>query len=92
MGGVKNIIEGHVNEFLGNNKSILEPRMQICKACPLYTINEFWGWAQCNSELYLNPTTNETSVEPKPGYSKGCGCRLNAKLTVPGEKCPAGKW
>lgn len=92
MSGVKNIIQGHINEFLGNNKAISVPRRQVCLKCPLYHINDFWGWAECNSNKYLDPKTGDCSDTPKPGYYKGCGCRIEAKITVPGEKCPAGKW
>ena len=89
---VKNIGEGHLNEFLGNKESIAKPRRAICLKCPLYHINNFWGWAECNSKLYLNPETNETSPTAKPGFNHGCGCRIEAKITVPGEKCPLDKW
>lgn len=92
MSGVKNIIEGHINEFLGNNKSIADPRRQICMKCPLYHTNKFWGWQECNSNGFVNPETNDFSPVFKPGYRKGCGCRIEAKITVPSEKCPAGKW
>lgn len=92
MGGVKNIIQGHINEFLGNKKALAIPRRNICKKCPLYHINDFWGWAECNSHLYLNPKTNQTSETEKEGFIKGCGCRIEAKITVANEKCPTGKW
>ena len=92
MGGVKNIITGHVNEFLGNKEALAKPRRAICLKCPLYHINTFWGWAECNSKLYLNPNTGDVSLQEKPGYKHGCGCRIEAKITVPSEKCPLGKW
>lgn len=92
MGGVKNIIVGHINEFLGNKESVAKPRRDVCLKCPLYHVNELWGWAECNHKLWLNPKTEETSLEPKPGYVRGCGCRIEAKISVPSEKCPLGKW
>lgn len=92
MGGIKNIIEGHINEFLGNKESLAEPRREICKRCPLYHINDFWGWAECNSKAYIDPKTDDFSTTAKPGYVHGCNCRIEAKITVPGEHCPAGKW
>ena len=91
MGGIKHIIEGNVNDLLGNNQAIAGPRRKICKACPLYNTS-FWGWQECNSKLYLNSKTNDISTTPKPGYYKGCGCRIEAKITVAAEKCPADKW
>ena len=92
MGGVKNIIEGHINVWLDKNKSIQKPRLEICNKCPLKHINNFWGWAECNSKLWLNPETGDISMQAKPGYKKGCGCKLLQKTSVPGEKCPANKW
>ena len=92
MSGVKNIIEGHINEFLGNKESLAKPRREICKKCPLYHINNFWGWAECNSKLWLNPETRDVSTKEKAGYVKGCNCRIEAKITVPNEHCPAKKW
>lgn len=91
MGGIKNIIEGHWNELIGNNKSIANPRREICKKCPLYDTSLF-GWKWCNPNIYLNVKTNDVSSKPKEGYIKGCACRIEAKITVPNEKCPAGKW
>ena len=92
MSGVKNIIGGHINEFLGNKESLAKPRREICKKCPLYHINNFWGWAECNSKLWLNPETKDVSTKEKAGYVKGCNCRIEAKITVPNEHCPAKKW
>lgn len=46
----------------------------------------------CNRKLYLNPETDDVSLEPKKGYFKGCGCRTKAKTRLLNEKCPAGKW
>lgn len=92
MGGVKNIIEGHINEFLGNKESIAKPRREICKKCPLYHINNFWGWAECNSKLWLDPETGDVSTKEKAGYVKGCNCRIESKITVSSEHCPAKKW
>ena len=37
-----------------------DERMEICKRCPLYKEDEVWG-PSCNSNLYLNPETGETS-------------------------------
>lgn len=90
MGGISNIIEGHLNELLDANKSISQPRIKICNKCPLkkYT---FFGYI-CNNKAWLNPETDDFSLQYKDGYVKGCGCRINAKVTVVNEKCPAGKW
>lgn len=50
------------------------------------------GWMECSSKLWLNPETNDVSTKPKNGYIQGCGCRINAKIRVSGEKCPVNKW
>ena len=46
----------------------------------------------CNAGLYLNPETNDVSIEPKKGYIKGCRCHLKWKIANKKSKCPAGKW
>ncbi len=87
---IGNIITGHVNQFFGLNKDLLESRMKICKKCPLYT--KKYGKEICNSSLYLNPETGDLSLYKQDGYKRGCGCFLKAKLTVLSEKCPLDKW
>lgn len=86
---IGNIVTGHLNEILGLNKNLVEERLKICKICPLYS-KRLGGL--CNNRLWLNVKTGDTSLEAKPGYNRGCGCRLTAKLTLPYEKCPVGKW
>ena len=46
----------------------------------------------CNSRLWLNRNTGDVSVIMKPGYIKGCGCRLRSKTRLPNAKCPVDKW
>lgn len=86
---IGNIVTGHLNEMLGLNKDLVAERMKICKICPLYS-QRLGG--MCNNRLFLNVETGDVSLEAKPGYHRGCGCRLNAKLTLNHEKCPVGKW
>lgn len=86
---IGNIVTGHLNEVLGLNKDLVTERIKICKICPLFS-QKFGG--VCNSRLWLNVETGDVSLEAKPGYKRGCGCRLNAKLTLSNEKCPVGKW
>lgn len=90
--GLTDIVEGHVNELINKNEDLSEMRMKICKACPLYKDDLFAG-PMCNNKLYLN-TTNLTDVsrEPRIGYQKGCGCRLNAKTRLEHRHCPVKKW
>lgn len=90
MSEIKNIVEGHINELLGNKESIAEPRLAICQKCPLYK-KTVAGYI-CNNNAWLNPKTGDFSLDKKDDYVKGCGCRLNAKVRVPSAQCPAGKW
>lgn len=85
----KDIVSGHVNELLGLNKDISQERMKICKTCPLYKPS-FGG--VCNHSLWLNPQTLDISDRAKPGYIRGCGCRLNSKTRLPYASCPAHRW
>lgn len=86
----KQIVEGHLNEITGNNQSLSEKRLEICKRCPLYK-DAFGG--QCNPRYWLNPETGDVSTYRRgDNYYKGCGCRLQAKTRVVKAKCPAKKW
>lgn len=88
--GLNAIVDGHIKELLGHNKPISERRMEICKTCPLY--KETMVGPLCNSRLWYNKATGETSSIRQIGYINGCGCRLNAKTRLPGAKCVLGKW
>lgn len=89
MSQIANIVNGHINELLNLNQDISEIRLNICKVCPIYS-SKFGGL--CNNKLWLNPDTNDVSLQQKNGYIRGCGCRLKAKTTLQGEHCPADKW
>lgn len=86
---IKDILQGHFNEIVGNNVSLKEKRLAICRACPIY--KDSLGGV-CNHALWLNPNTNEVRTSAAPGFFRGCGCRLQAKTTLPGSFCPARKW
>ena len=87
---ISQIVKGHVNEVLGLNMDLSAKRMEICKMCPIYS-PRFGG--TCNSNLYLNPYTNDVSNKKEDeDYIRGCGCRLSAKTTLPNANCPADKW
>ena len=87
--GIKQIVSGHVNELFNINEDISEKRLRICYACPIYS-PKFGG--VCNSDLWLNPNTEDVSLYKQDGYFRGCGCRLGAKTRVQDAECPAGKW
>lgn len=95
MSKLKEIIDGHVNEFLGivgmddeEKTKVFTSRASICITCPLKAGNT------CNPALSINPKTLETAptVKRRPGFIKGCGCRLSAKQKSPTSNCPAGFW
>ena len=88
--GITNIVNGHLNELLGNNEEIAKARIRICKKCPIMK-DSFIGYV-CSSKLWLNPKTGDISTERKDGYKRGCGCRLNAKVRDTKSSCPACKW
>lgn len=66
----------------------ISKRTRICRQCAICDQeNEI-----CNAYLYVNPATNDVSVEPKKGYIKGCGCHLKYKIKNINSHCPAKKW
>lgn len=87
---VKEIAEGHWNEFTGKEKDLSERRLAICAECPL------------RSETVLGPicdankcwdTINEKVVSyPGKNIICGCQCRLQAKTSLKNAKCVLGKW
>ena len=46
----------------------------------------------CDSSLWINPDTNETSDIPLYGWFRGCGCRLRAKARNKDNHCIINKW
>lgn len=72
-------------------ENLAKLRMNICKKCPLYK-NKYLVFPICNSNLYLNPKTNDVSTSPKDGYIRGCGCSLEYRTNNPKIHCVCGKW
>ncbi len=71
---------GNTNEFN------IENRLAICMQCAIY------NRGRCDSSLWINPNTNETSDHAKIGYIRGCNCYINVKARNPNNHCVAGKW
>lgn len=63
-------------------------RLSICEHCGIYDPER----KLCNGDLYINPETNDVSIEKKDGYIKGCSCYIPRKVLNAKAKCPAGKW
>lgn len=85
---ITDIIKGHIKEFLNKDEQLSEERLAICAKCPLILDTAFGK--VCNASLYVKG--DKVSPSPLPGYSRGCGCRLNAKTRIKNSKCPDNKW
>lgn len=94
MSKLREIVEGHFNEFKSNiginlseeQQKVFASRAKVCSTCPLKNGNT------CNPRKYINPETLEVSDHSKVGFVPGCGCRLSAKQQSPTSECPAGFW
>jgi hypothetical protein len=84
------IIQGTINNLLNREEELFQTRIAICRQCPLYYHHAVLGFI-CNSQLYLNLITGETSTVPLPGTRRGCGCVLGSKTRVIDAKCPVDK-
>lgn len=83
------IIHGHFNEITGQHKNLKHERIEICKTCPIYS--PILGGI-CNNKLWINSDTQDVSTVQKDGYVRGCGCRIQAKASLPNAKCIINKW
>lgn len=86
---VGDILSGHIKELLNLGEDLSKNRLQICYSCPLYS-KKLGG--SCNNKLWLNINTGDVSTTTKPGYRRGCGCRLSSKTRLANAVCPVGKW
>ncbi len=66
----------------------INDRFAICKKCPIFNPNG----GKCNSNLWINPDTDEVSTYGKVGYVRGCGCIIKVKARNSNNHCIAGKW
>lgn len=85
------IAEGFYNNLKNKEQTLHEERMKICKKCKLLKKDPVFG-SVCNSKLYLNVKTDETSLNPQKDFKNGCGCVLSSKTRVPSAHCPLDKW
>ena len=74
-----------------SREELIKERLDICKACPLYKLDKFYG-PVCDSGKYIKTDGTAWSYIPKPGYKKGCGCHIRHKAGVPSAHCIIGKW
>ena len=85
------IAKGFFNSLTNRKEELSSERKEICLQCKLYKADGIFG-PECNSDLHLNPKTDETSTTAKIGFFNGCGCVINSKTRVQEASCPAGKW
>lgn len=94
MASIGQIVKGHYNEFTNREEKMSRAKMDICLACPLYTIGKFGP--KCNPNMWVNPKDQQDfSHYAKKDFIKGCGCRLEAKTRLSrkdGGICPADFW
>ena len=64
----------------------IKERLEICNKCPIYNNG------RCNSNLWINPNTDEVSTYAKIGYIRGCNCLMSVKVKNQNNHCIAGKW
>jgi len=56
MSKINNIVDGHINEALGENQELFELRYAICKQCPHFQdkwIGETCGMCGCRLQAKL---------------------------------------
>lgn len=71
-----------------------QERMEICKKCPLYKEDSFYG-VICNNAKYIKINedgSESTSYFPRSGYTRGCGCNLHKSVANPKKHCIVNKW
>lgn len=66
-------------------------RFEICKACPLYKVDEFYG-PVCDKSKYISPDGKRASYFKKSGWIQGCGCHLDIKINNSSKHCIVNKW
>lgn len=85
------IAKGTLNNILNKEEELYTTRIAFCRQCKLLTKHKIFGEI-CNPNIYVNPNTDEESVNPKPGFINGCGCVIGSKTRVKEAHCPLGKW
>lgn len=78
--GITNIVNGHLNELLGNNEEIAKARIRICKKCPIMK-DSFMGYV-CSSKLWLNPKQEIYQQNVKMVINVDAGVDLMLKLEI----------
>lgn len=88
---VKQIVQGHINEFTNKEQDLSATRLAICKDCPI--CSEGIAGPYCDSTKCVDKNTHELVSKTRSGnIICGCGCRLKAKTTLKNAHCVLDKW
>ena len=91
MSVISQIATGFFNNLTNKEEELYIERIEKCRSCKLLKKDSIFGEI-CNSDLYINPKTEETSLVKKPGFVNGCGCVLRSKTRVKDAHCPIARW
>lgn len=91
MNQFQQIAEGFYNNITNKQQDLYKERIKICRKCKLLKIDDIFGEV-CNSKLWINPETDETSTVKKKGFINGCGCILSGLTRKESSKCVMNKW
>ena len=68
-----------------------EKRLEICRKCPICTIDSEFGM-KCDERKWISPDGTQSSFFKKDGWKKGCGCILQFKVRNINKHCVIGLW
>lgn len=77
------LISKLINKYRFKNKKWYKERFEICKQCPLNSMNnqtkdfKYWVWKILNLG---------------EAFCTYCGCEIRAKISEEMEECPKNKW
>lgn len=86
---ITDIINGHINEILNKEENLSIKRMAICLKCPISKHTSLG--LICDNTKWISKD-DQVSLEAKPGYTRGCNCRLQAKTRLPHNHCIINRW
>lgn len=91
MFGVKQIVEGWVNDVFDKEQELYEKRIKICKECPLYTVDRIFK-GKCDGSKCWDTINDKLVNFPGKNIICGCGCKMSAKTRLKESKCVLNKW
>ena len=91
MSVIGQIATGFFNNLTNKEEDLFNERIKLCRSCKLLKEDKIFGEI-CNSDLYIDPKSGETSTTKKQGFSNRCGCVLRSKTRVKNAHCPIARW